>query len=360
MDHPLIMFCPYPTVNADGECLDGLLLLQPDYCKHKCEERQCLTLAVPAGIAVFSSYTCHRGFSVFVGRISSTEVVRINGVIDTMTNTAPAHFRRQNRRQKVSNPELQAWAARFSLAVPAYNEALQVAAKTSIHALHDIKSLIGSILNTAELWVWEQPGESIDEKVQGSPDALRKIYQSCRLLVSLLQLTDILANPEVASFGEPRMQRIHGILVLLTRVHEDKATRRGITFRLKGHTYTQVPLYSSFIVLPHVLLDNAIKHSDPNTEIHIAIEDLPRGVLQVDISSCGDLIPVNERLRIFEPHVRGTNVKATGSGLGLYIARLVAKANGCVLTYRPEPYKGSETRGFNHFTFMIPTTGAPH
>ena len=74
-----------------------------------------------------------------------------------------------------------------------------------------------------------------------------------------------------------------------------------------------------------------------------------------NFTSYGYLVPEIERERIFQRGFRGSNVKAKGSGLGLYIAQLVAKANGFEITYKVKPTGIlGNNKGYNHFMFTIP------
>jgi len=287
-----------------------------------------------------------------VARIG-TYVVRVNGVIETCSNTSDSRFKKDHRDRKLKLPEFKAWLRAFKSTIPKYHADVEEKAKESIHALHDIKSLIGSILKTAEELVFDQSGDSIDDKIANTPEELQTIYHSCEVVRSLLQCTDVLVNPEVVVFGKPLERSVHGIFYKLIKVHEKRAQNSGINFRL-WNSNNRAKLYSSFLLIPQILIDNAIKHSERNSEIHIKLYDKPSGEIKVDFSSCGDLVPESEQDRIFERSYRGTNAKTTGSGLGLYVAQLVAEGNGFSISYKAEPYSQSSKRGFNHFTFIIP------
>ena len=77
------------------------------------------------------------------------------------------------------------------------------------------------------------------------------------------------------------------------------------------------------------LLDNACKYSQSGSAIKIGIE-LQHELVTVRLRNSGNPVPSNERTRIFERFYRGSEAHylATGSGLGLYVARKIAKAHG--------------------------------
>jgi two-component system NtrC family sensor kinase len=61
-------------------------------------------------------------------------------------------------------------------------------------------------------------------------------------------------------------------------------------------------------------------------------------------------VPEEERERLFEPFVRGKgSTKASGSGLGLYIAKAIVEAHGGHLILGVSPQGGAL------FTIVLPT-----
>lgn len=76
------------------------------------------------------------------------------------------------------------------------------------------------------------------------------------------------------------------------------------------------------------ILENAIKYSQPNQQIDIAMERLPL-YTKVSITDYGIGIPTDEWNLIFKRFYRGKNVKnVEGAGLGLYLASLILQKQG--------------------------------
>jgi len=360
MEDPLLLFCPYPTIHSDGSLLDGMNIPQSKYCREKCKIHDCLKFKPADKEKVPFFYTCPKGFSVVVVKIGDS-LIRINGVIEVGTNTAPKIFRKKQINRKLKLPELERWISTFCIIRPEFEKYVDIKAKESVHALHDIKSLIGSILTTAENYIIEQKGTTIDEKIETSPEHMQTIYHSCEILQSLLQITDILTNPAVAQYGTPRAFSVHGVILKLIKIHENRALSHNKKLILRGRSVNKVRLYNSFIIIPHILIDNAIKHADRDTDIRVWLGDKENGEIKIDFSSFGLLVPEEERDLIFQRGVRGSNARAKGSGLGLYIAQLVVKANGFLITYKATPrgILGNE-RGHNHFIFTVPASAPQH
>jgi two-component system sensor histidine kinase KdpD len=99
------------------------------------------------------------------------------------------------------------------------------------------------------------------------------------------------------------------------------------------------------------LLDNACKYSGAAAQITVCVEAGDDSVV-VRVRNGGAPIPANERIRIFDRFYRGVDARtqATGSGLGLYVARKIALAHGGALDL-----EGSvEGAGGAAFLFTIP------
>ncbi len=107
---------------------------------------------------------------------------------------------------------------------------------------------------------------------------------------------------------------------------------------------TRQPLYCRPLALKRCLsnlLDNALKYGQ---RAHIAVTDTPEWLIMT-ISDDGTGIPATELERVFEPFYRleGSRSRDTGgAGLGLSIARNIARAHGGELSLRNSPQGGLE------------------
>lgn len=86
------------------------------------------------------------------------------------------------------------------------------------------------------------------------------------------------------------------------------------------------------------LLSNAIKFAPPGSSISVAVERLPNGSLQFQVKDEGPGIPADNVSKLFAKFSQldqPESIKKQGSGLGLFICRLLVEAHKGELGYSP-------------------------
>jgi signal transduction histidine kinase len=99
------------------------------------------------------------------------------------------------------------------------------------------------------------------------------------------------------------------------------------------------------------LLMNAIKFTPPSGSVALKVSDEPDGGLSFIIRDTGIGIDKNDLERVFEPFVQadvGMSRQYGGTGLGLPIARKLARVHGGDITLESFPKKGTTA------TFRLP------
>ena len=89
------------------------------------------------------------------------------------------------------------------------------------------------------------------------------------------------------------------------------------------------------------LLDNAVKYTPPGGTVSVRVTAYEL-FCRIDVTDTGPGIPEDEQARIFERFYRSPAVRdAQGVGLGLYLAREIAAANGGYIKVTSRPGNGS-------------------
>ena len=101
------------------------------------------------------------------------------------------------------------------------------------------------------------------------------------------------------------------------------------------------------------LLDNACRYSPPDSQVQVILE-FALGMIIVIVWNSGPSIPRDESRHIFERFYRGADGRrlASGTGLGLYVARKIALAHSGHLDL-----DGSHSQTGVAFRLTIPTSG---
>jgi signal transduction histidine kinase len=95
-----------------------------------------------------------------------------------------------------------------------------------------------------------------------------------------------------------------------------------------------------------ILLDNAVRYSRPGGEVEVTLTATAEAV-QLTVQDHGIGIALEDQERVFERFYRGpgaAQLHAGGSGLGLPLARAIARAHGGELTLDSRPGEGTTLR----------------
>jgi hypothetical protein len=224
--------------------------------------------------------------------------------------------------------------------------------------LHDPIRLARQVNAISNVLVQQQShGQSFDEQVKNSSAELKSLVKASELLRDSFDLVAIYFNPASASFGRRNPLSIHGLLRKLVRVLRIQGSDGPpARFHLNGECQRNIFMFESFKLIPFALISNGVKYAlegDVNVQI---IDRNP--VVEVSVESVGPLIEAEELENIFEKRFRGRWAQkvTTGRGVGLYLAQVIAHANGTHIaasSRRLGRYAGDIPLAANRFSFEI-------
>lgn len=206
---------------------------------------------------------------------------------------------------------------------------------------------------SSQTLIGNEIGVDFEDKLDKSNNDLRTLFQSVNFLNEQLGMADIIANPSSVTYGRKHKSSLHGFLHKMMKLFEPKAAQKDVKISMKGKSDAKVEVYNSFQHIPLILLDNAVKYSLSGREIIISINDSDSAVV-VCVSSYGDIVPDDSKTKIFEKSFRASNVQnknVSGTGMGLYLAQVIARAHGFSIDYR---HSSSSSIGSNEFLFSVP------
>lgn len=323
---------PFPHVIPPNTFLtDGLWVKCPTFCsktkQYRCAEFYKSIVNKPG------PHTCPHGFSSYVTTDSDTVIIysgiRISSFYDrkkTRINIKTDYVPQFN----LSNFE------RIIQEINSVNYALQQKTK-SFENIEDRNELNAQFINT-EIHEIRKLNSQIKAQSEELSKALdnfsdipvpvkelqKNLYFTSSLISLRLDAYDFHVNPSLILDGKPKPIPIFRKFDKVSRCLYVQQKREHKRIRFDGLSNCQLQGYDIFEMLPFVLLDNALKFSPPDDDIHVTFFEKPPN-LTVTVFSTGPPLDKGEETKVFEASYRGKYASkyASGSGLGLTIAKKI-------------------------------------
>jgi signal transduction histidine kinase len=203
---------------------------------------------------------------------------------------------------------------------------------------HDLRTPLSAIANVGTL-LQRAPLEAerqrrLGEIVQRSVAQMRSLVEN---LVHAARLdTDAAGAPPA-----PERIELAEFLADVEAEFESRLERHRLEFRAAAATVTFDRQALQRIVTN--LVENALKFAPDASPVHVRVEPQDASVA-IAVADHGPGVPEPERSRVFERYYRAGRTSAPGFGLGLYICRQLATANGARLEVGETPGGGATFR----------------
>ncbi|HNB52116.1 MAG TPA: hybrid sensor histidine kinase/response regulator [Anaerolineales bacterium] len=215
--------------------------------------------------------------------------------------------------------------------------------KRSITAMisHELRTPLAAIMGTLDL--------ALQEAFQDNQDAQRDFIHDARMnVVTMRQLVDDLLTMVRIDQGLELLRRPTFIQIEIKRmveIYEDKLREHRLVanYTCADELTANIDQQLFRQALQH-LFSNAIKFSPEGGQIWIVAEPLPGGGVEIDVHDQGKGIAPDNHEVIFERFYQidmSSHRKYDGLGIGLFIARAIARAHGGDVTLISTPEHGS-------------------
>lgn len=205
---------------------------------------------------------------------------------------------------------------------------------------HDYRQINAQIQqNMNVLFETRYPGRELDDQLNIATKEEKAIYWLAKFLDEKLQVAKFLIEPEWLSKSDQwGVFRVHGMVTKYARIYESQFRLRQVALQLIGESHGEIYADRSACgVVPHTLIDNALKYSKSGSRVKVFLRDDQRGVY-LSVTSWGPKLLPDEFTKIFDPFYRGEGAKQLspeGAGYGLYVAQLIASRHlGTAITVR--------------------------
>jgi len=154
----------------------------------------------------------------------------------------------------------------------------------------------------------------------------------------------------------PKMQKVNLTMFLRDMGEEFCALSKDSGIACQAIVPDESVMIATDPILLHVVLQNlfsnAVKYSEKGNNVSMSLKKGNRFV-EIEVKDSGMGIPQNEQERVFERLFRARNVREVdtgGSGLGLYISKMVVEIIGGTISFESSEGKGTT------FTVRLPLT----
>lgn len=227
-----------------------------------------------------------------------------------------------------------------------------------VHDYRQINVQIGQNINV--VLESRYPGLSTEEKLDKSLPAEKAIYEASKFLEEKLNVAKFLLYPDWLYQRDKCVPfRVHGLVTKYAKIYQSQFRSKEVELSVSGSSYMEIIAHpEACAVIPHTLIDNALKYSQRKSKVEVYLKDEADGVY-LSVDSYGPLLLPGEASRIFEPFYRGEGAKQLaeeGAGYGLYVSQLIATEHLGVKIHVEQDSSRHDWRGYHtSFNLVFPT-----
>ncbi len=203
---------------------------------------------------------------------------------------------------------------------------------------HDLKSPVTRIRGLAEITLTTDPSGDGYENMAAST------IEECDRLLEMIKAMLFISRAE-AGVREVRSEKVALKALVGDAVSLFETTAADKQLRLGFEASNDAPVKGDARMLQRMianLLDNAIRYTSTGGRVDVSVATGIDGGARIEFRDTGVGIAAEDRERIFERFYRCDPSRTeSGSGLGLSLARAVARAHGGDISVQSTPGKGS-------------------
>ena len=212
--------------------------------------------------------------------------------------------------------------------------------------IHQLRAPLGAIKLLVESLLEEKMEPAQQEK-------LRDVYKTNQYSIEMVNDLLDTAKIELGKMkAERKMTDIKPLTLDIIQLLQPLLEQKKQRVRLRIESSTTIGLLDPklFTKTFENLFDNAISYGEAISEIAVVVSD-EGSDLKISINNKGSMISAGEKGKIFDKFYRseaGKKIKPSGTGLGLFIAKSAAEANGGKIWF------ASDTENGTTFYFTVP------
>lgn len=332
---------PLPFVDENGNLHHGIIREIVPYCR-ACQSRDCVEGYASDGTTELQQ--CSKGAFCIRASDSEGDVVVWVGLL-VKGKKYPRNFKQIKRKGIELDPEaLSGLLKKFSNEGELASKIHSIKQSAQSQALHDLKPLISvltSKVERGEVELAQKADVLSPEQTRLLQSLAFEVFQILGAIKNQVDLADYIVAPDAISSKSASVKPLHGIWMKHVKIYETLAEPYGKRIELSNTPGNDIHIVvpDVFLLLPSILLDNALKYSANNSVIRVLFSDND-GETVTTVSSYGAIVPEVERGRIWGVGERVSFrqlVQPPGSGYGLYLAKQICDISGFEISYEAIP-----------------------
>jgi two-component system heavy metal sensor histidine kinase CusS len=227
----------------------------------------------------------------------------------------------------VSDPEMAQLGTDVNQMIDRLGKLLQAQEEFITHAAHELRSPLTALNGELEHSLRkERDAAGYRQTIEAALEAARALKALADNLLTMARID--------ASADEPcAVVWLNEVIERARHAVAAEAAHREVTIEVDDDAHSLTGHERDLERLFCNLLENALRHSPPGGRVRVGVNAGEGKRLVVTVADEGEGVRADERERIFEPFYRSAKSYGTpGYGLGLAIARKIARAHGGELT----------------------------
>lgn len=228
--------------------------------------------------------------------------------------------------------------------------------RQSLGQVHDYRQFVAQIIQNLNVILQKKYQGTTDEILEKASHEEAAIYWAARLMEEKLVSALFLLDPERIG-DNPKFTQVHQMVTKYRKIYTRAFEAKKVRFTASGSSFGYVYGNPTALgVIPHTLIDNALKYAPASSEVEIVFAEDDR-TISMSVSSYGPKILPGERDRIFDPFFRGEaarRVSSEGTGFGLALAKVIANSGGVQLSFDQSTVEKPDRSHLTTFTAVFP------
>lgn len=332
---------PFPSIGLEEEVptnnlKDGYKISLSNFCRKKLPHDQlCINHYEECRKYTEDKFhVCPHGYSTYTFTVNSKKHA-ITGILPLGKNVSAKEKERGKLTpaQKVNPDDIIELVKHMKIVHEEVHDQIARDTSNNLAALHEIRKYNRNIKLSLERVCRAQSPNDPDQ----AQIAIVKSWKLSELMSSQFEILGLIADEGLVNLIPKTKSEIYRIFDKCQRIYRTIASEKNIQIYMDGDSPFTMVSDKTFPILATVLIENAIKYAPNNSTIRISIKMLDNEKFQVLVVN--DLVEgIEVPKNLFVKGERG-NQDNEGSGIGLYLAQLVAKQHSTTINYRIEELK---------------------